>query len=212
MIICVASYLAGKIAVWCRTRSFLKIETLKIVLWEKVRLLWIMHASRGASKSQIIINCSVYKVMLLELLLVTLIKYPRYKFTSFPKMGNCVQERCDDFSAILVFKAIHGLITMYMIDNSVMTGRRHDRDTKLFNSIYHPIIEMRSNGYSCVSTVSPGTISLMKSGWLPMCQISSGGTSVLSSILCLKKGWCLFVCKLTENRVHVIRHFIPMLF
>ena len=53
-------------------------------------------------------------------------------------------------------------------------------------SIYHPIIQMYSNCHLSITVMSSGTISLMKLGWLPMCQILSGGTHVLFQIFCLK--------------------------
>ena len=45
-----------------------------------------------------------------------------------------VQERCDYFTAVLMFKAIRGLTPMYMTDNIVMAAETHDRDTRLSNS------------------------------------------------------------------------------
>ena len=45
-----------------------------------------------------------------------------------------VQERCDYFTAVLMYQAIHGLTPMYMTDNIVMAGETHDRDTRLSDS------------------------------------------------------------------------------
>ena len=45
-----------------------------------------------------------------------------------------VQERCDYFTAVLMYKAIHGQTPMYMTDNIVMAGETHDRDTRLSDS------------------------------------------------------------------------------
>ena len=45
-----------------------------------------------------------------------------------------VQERCDYFTAVIMYKAIHGLTPMYMTDNIVMAGETHDRDTRLSDS------------------------------------------------------------------------------
>ena len=94
-----------------------------------------------------------------------------------------VQERCDYFTAVLM--AIHGLTPIYMTDNIVMVAETHDRDTRLSNSNnvnmpYHPIIQMYSNGHLSTTAVAYETISMMKSGWLPMCQILSAGTNVSS--------------------------------
>ena len=55
-------------------------------------------------------------------------------------MGKNVQERCDYFTAVLMYKAIHRLTPMYMTDNIVMAGETHDRDTRLFDSNDDPII------------------------------------------------------------------------
>ena len=45
-----------------------------------------------------------------------------------------VEERCDYFTAVLMYKAIHGLTPMYMTDNIVMAGETPDRDTRLSDS------------------------------------------------------------------------------
>ena len=43
-----------------------------------------------------------------------------------------VQERC--FTAVLMYKSVHGLAPMYLTDNVVMAGEIHDRDTRLSHS------------------------------------------------------------------------------
>ena len=45
-----------------------------------------------------------------------------------------VQERCDYFTAVLMYKAIHGLTSMFTTDNIVMAGETHDRDDSLSDS------------------------------------------------------------------------------
>ena len=45
-----------------------------------------------------------------------------------------VQERCDYFTAVLMYKAIHGLTPIYMTNNIVMAGETHGRDTRLSDS------------------------------------------------------------------------------
>ena len=45
-----------------------------------------------------------------------------------------VQERCDYFTAVPMYKAINGLTPMYMTDNNVMAGETYDRDTRLSDS------------------------------------------------------------------------------
>ena len=45
-----------------------------------------------------------------------------------------IQERCDYFTAVLTFKAIHGLTPIYITDNIVMAGETHDWDTRQFDS------------------------------------------------------------------------------
>ena len=64
-----------------------------------------------------------------------------------------VQERCDYFTTVVMYKAIHGLTPMYMTDNIVMAGETQDRDTDLIQtmSIYYPIIQMYSSGRLCIT-------------------------------------------------------------
>ena len=45
-----------------------------------------------------------------------------------------VQQKFDYFTAVLMYKAIHGLTPMYMTDNIVMARETHDRDTRLSDS------------------------------------------------------------------------------
>ena len=45
-----------------------------------------------------------------------------------------VQERCDYFTAVLMYKSVHGLAPVYLTDNVVMAGEIHDRDTRLSHS------------------------------------------------------------------------------
>ena len=51
-----------------------------------------------------------------------------------------VQERCDYFTAVLMYRSVHGLAPMYLTDNVVMAGEIHDRGTRLShsNDVYIP--------------------------------------------------------------------------
>ena len=96
-----------------------------------------MHVPYGATqKSRILTNCSVYKNYAARIITgnfdylntnsIDLIRSLRW--------AN-VQERCDNFTSVLMYKAIHGLTPMYMTDNIVMAGETHDRDTRLSDSM-----------------------------------------------------------------------------
>ena len=45
-----------------------------------------------------------------------------------------VKERCDYFTAVMMFKAINGLTPAYLTDSIVMASEAHDRNTRLTNS------------------------------------------------------------------------------
>ena len=45
-----------------------------------------------------------------------------------------IQERCDYFTAVLMYKSVHGLAPMLLTDNVVMVGEIHERDTRLSHS------------------------------------------------------------------------------
>ena len=84
------------------------------------------------TKGHILINCSLYKSMLLVLLLDYINVHGIDLLRSLRWIN--VQERCDYFTAVLMFKAIHGLTPMYMTDSIVMAGETHDRDARLSDS------------------------------------------------------------------------------
>ena len=124
-----------------------------------------------------------------------------------------VQESCDCFTAVLMFKAIHGLTPMYMTDNIVMDGETHDRDTRLSDSndvntpLHNSDILKRSfihNGNAIWNNL-PDEIRLATDmsdfKWWYKCLI-------LNPLF--ENGWCPPVCKLHEISVYFIRHFIPM--
>ena len=46
-----------------------------------------------------------------------------------------ISERCEYFTAMLMFKAINGLVPNYLSDSIVMAGESHDRDTRLSESL-----------------------------------------------------------------------------
>ena len=124
-----------------------------------------------------------------------------------------VQERCDYFTAVLMYKAIHGLTPMYMTDNIVMAGETHDRDTRLSDSNdvnippHNSDVLKRSFIYkgSVIWNNLPDEIRMAPDvadfKWRYKCLI-------LNPLF--ENGWCLFACKLTENCVYFIRHFIPV--
>ena len=189
--------LAGKIAVLRRIRSFVKTETLKLLYEKTIKpvmdyacSVWCHTKKSDINKLQRVQNYAARIITdnfdYLNTNSIDLIRSLRW--------AN-VQEKCDYFTAVLMYQAIHGLTPMYMTDNIVMAGETHDRDTRLSDSNdvnIPPIIQMYSNGHLSITAVSSATISLVKLGWLSMCQILSGGTNVfvwnpfLFWILCLK--------------------------
>ena len=124
-----------------------------------------------------------------------------------------VQERCDYFTAVLMYKAIHGLTPMYMTDNIVMAGETHGRDTRLSDSNdvnippHNSDVLKRSFIYngSVIWNNLPDEIRMATDvadfKWRYKCLI-------LNPLF--ENGLCPFACKLTENCVYFIRHFIPM--
>ena len=124
-----------------------------------------------------------------------------------------VQERCDYFTAVLMFKAIRGLTPMYMTDNIVMAAETHDRDTRLSNSNdvnippHNSDVLKRSFIYngSVIWNKLPDEIRMATDvsdfKWRYKCLI-------LNPLF--ENEWCPFVYKVIENCVHFIRHFIPM--
>ena len=50
-----------------------------------------------------------------------------------------ISERCEYFTAMLMFKAINGLVPNYLSDSIVMAGEAHDRNTRLSESLDVPI-------------------------------------------------------------------------
>ena len=46
-----------------------------------------------------------------------------------------ISERCEYFTAMLMFKAINKIVPNYLSDSNVMAGETHDRDTRLSESL-----------------------------------------------------------------------------
>ena len=100
-----------------------------------------------------------------------------------------VQERCDYFTTVLMFKAIHGLTLMYMTNNIVMARETYDPDTRLFdsNNVNTPPHNSDALKQSSIYNGSVMWNNLPDEiRWLPMCQMLNGDTSVLSQIICSK--------------------------
>ena len=47
-----------------------------------------------------------------------------------------ISERCEYFTAMLMFKAINGLVPNYLSDSIVMAGEAHDRNTRVSRCTY----------------------------------------------------------------------------
>ena len=113
-----------------------------------------------------------------------------------------------------MYKTIHGITPMYMTDNIVMAGETHDRNTRLSDSNdvnippHNSDVPKRSFIYngSVIWNNLPDEIRMATDvadfKWRYKCLI-------LNPLF--ENGWCPFACKLTENCVYFICHFIPCL-
>ena len=207
--------LAGKIAILRRIRSFVKNETLKLLYEKTIQpvmdyacSVWCHTKKSNINKLQRVQNYAAHIITgnfdYLNTNSIDLIRSLRW--------AN-VQERCDYFTAVLMYKVIHGLTPMYMTDNIVMAGETHDRDTRLSDSNdvnippHNSDVLKRSFIYngSVIWNNLPDEIRMATDvadfKWRYKCPI-------LNRLF--PNGWCPFACKLTENCFYFIRHFIPV--
>ena len=207
--------LAGKIAVLRRIRSFVKTETLKLLYEKTIQpvmdyacSVWCHTIKSNINKLQRVQNYAARIIAgnfdYLNTNSIDLIRSLRW--------AN-VQERWDYFTAVLLYKAIHGLTPMYMTDNVVMAGETHDRDTRLSDSNDVNIPPHNSNvlkrsfiyNGSVIWNNLPDEIRMATD----VADFKWGYECLILNPL-FENGWCPFACKLTENCVYFIRHFIPM--
>ena len=128
--------LNGKIAVLRRIRSFVKTETLKLLYEKTIQPVMDYACSVWCHTKKSNIN-KLQRVQNYAARIITgnfdYLNTNSIDLTRSLRWAN-VQERCDYFTAVLMYKAIHGLTPMYMTDNIVIAGETHDRDTRLSDS------------------------------------------------------------------------------
>ena len=130
------SRIAGKIAVLRRFRSFVKPNTLKL-LYEKTIQPAMDYASSVWSNTK---KGNLDKLQRAQIYAARIISgnFDYINTRSIDLLRSLrwatVQERCDYFTAVLMYKSVHGLAPMYLTDNVVMAGEIHDRDTRLSQS------------------------------------------------------------------------------
>ena len=207
--------LAGKIAVLRRIRSFVKTETLKLLYEKTIQPVMDYACSVWCNTKKSNIN-KLQRVQNYAARIITG-NFDYINTQSIDVLRSLrwatVQERCDYFTAVLMFKAICGLTPMYMTDNIVMAAETHDRDTRLSNSNdvnippHNSDVLKRSFIYngSVIWNKLPDEIRMATDvsdfKWRYKCLI-------LNPLF--ENEWCPFVYKVIENCVHFIRHFIPM--
>ena len=128
--------LAGKIAVLRRIRSFVKTETLKLLYEKTIQPVMDYACSVWCHTKKSNIN-KLQRVQNYAARIIT----GNFDYTNTQSIDvlrslrwATVQERCDYFTAVLMFKATCGLTPMYMTDNIVMAAETYDRDARLSNS------------------------------------------------------------------------------
>ena len=130
------SRIAGKIAVLCRLRSFVKPNTLKLLYEKTIQpvidyacSVWSNRKKGNIDKLQHAQNYVPHIISgnfdYINTRSIDLLRSLRWA---------TVQERCDYFTAVLMYKSVHGLAPMYLTDNVVMAGEIHDRDARLSHS------------------------------------------------------------------------------
>ena len=119
-----------------RLRHFVKTNTLKLLYDKTIQPIidyacsvWCHTKAANISKLQRVQNYAAriitYNFDYINSRGITLIRTLRW---------TTVKERCDYFTAIMMFKAIHGLTPVYLSDAVVMASETHDRDTRLSKS------------------------------------------------------------------------------
>ena len=128
--------IAGKISVLRRIRSFTKPGTLKLLyekavqpvfdyactVWSNTKQGNIQKLQRAQNYAARIVSGNFDYVNFRSLDLLHALKWPT------------VQERCNYFTALLMYKPINGLTPLHLTDSLVRACDVHDRNTRLSNS------------------------------------------------------------------------------
>ena len=127
---------AGKISVLRRIRPFCRTNTLKLLYEKTIQpvfdyacSVWCHTKQGNISKLQRAQNYAARIV-------TGNFDYVNFRSVELLHELNwaSVKERCDYFTAVMMFKAIDGLTPAYLTDSIVMASEAHDRNTRLTNS------------------------------------------------------------------------------
>ena len=129
-------HISRKIAVLRRIRSFIKSSIMKMIYDRTIQpvidygcSVWYDTASKNLEKLQKVQNYAARIISgnfdYINVRRISLIRSLKWM---------TISERCEHFTAMLMFKAINGLVPNYLSDSIVMAGESHDRHTRLSES------------------------------------------------------------------------------
>ena len=130
-------HISGKIAVLRRVSSFIKPSIMKLIYDRTIQpvidygySVWYNTISKNLKKLQKVQNYAARIISgnfdYINVRSISLIRSLKWM---------TISERCEYFTALLMFKAINGLVPNYLSDSIVMAGESHDRDTRLSESL-----------------------------------------------------------------------------
>ena len=132
-------HISGKIAVLRRIRSFIKPSIMKLIYDRTIQpvidygcgcSVWYNTTCKNLEKLQKVQNYAARIISgnfdYINVRSISLIRSLKWM---------TISERCEHFTAMLMFKAINGLVPNYLSDSIVMAGEAHDRDTRLSESL-----------------------------------------------------------------------------
>ena len=130
-------HISGKIAVLRRIRSFIKPSIMKVIYDRTIQpvidygcSVWYNTTSKNLEKLQKVQNYAARIISgnfdYINVRSISLIRSLKWM---------TISERCEYLTAMLMFKAINGLVPNYLSDSIVMAGESHDRDTRLSESL-----------------------------------------------------------------------------
>ena len=133
-------HISGKIAVLRRIRSFIKPSIMKLIYDRTVQpvidygcSVWYNTTSKNLEKLQKVQNYAARIISgNFDYIIVRSISLIR----SLKWMT--ISERCEYFTAMLMFKTINGLVPNYLSDSIVLASEAHDRDTRLSLDVHIP--------------------------------------------------------------------------
>ena len=127
---------AGKISVLRRIRPFCRPNTLKLLYEKTIQSVFDYACSVWCHTKQ----GNISKLQRTQNYAARIVtgNFDYVNFRSIELLHELnwasVKERCDYFTAVMMFKAINGLTPAYLTDSIVMASEAHDRNTRLTNS------------------------------------------------------------------------------